>query len=115
MKKIKIIIIIFILILVIFTGFFTTDLVRTKNDKKPVFAVKTAAYDDGGSIRYTGLFYNVYYIHTFSDDYSSEWLNEDGTIKEGYEDRMYFIDYEITPWFTSLSKAVEKSKERNKG
>ncbi|MDR0947173.1 MAG: hypothetical protein LBM87_05480 [Ruminococcus sp.] len=58
-KKKKIILISLIITAVIFITFALTDLVRTRYEKDPLFAVPLLKYDSG-SIDYYGLGYKVY-------------------------------------------------------
>ena len=93
MKK-KIIITFIICLVCFWISFFVTDNIRCENDKEPVFCVEVARYDDGGSIKYIGLFYNYYSIKQL-------------TVKEvdGNYESDYLIDKVITPWFFSIDYA----------
>ena len=97
MKK-KIIIIFVIVFLCLWTTFFVTDSIRCKNDKEPIFCVEVARYNDGGSIKYVGLFYNYYAIKQLT-------VNE---VDCNYESD-YLIDKAITPWFFSIDYAKRKT------
>lgn len=59
-KTVKILVII-ILILIIFsiTAMFA-DLSKIIDNKKPVFSIQKAVYEDGGTIEYVGLFYKIF-------------------------------------------------------
>lgn len=96
MKK-KIIIICLIVFVALWTTFFVTDSIRCKNDKEPIFCVEVASYDDGGSIKYVGLFYNYYSIKQLT-------LNE----VEGNYEPEYLVDKAITPWFFNIDYAKRK-------
>lgn len=104
MRKKFLIILLFIFI---WSSFFTIDLIRTKNDKKPVFSFYSGMYDDGGSKRYTGLFYNVYEFHYYNPNMTKEWQNSDGTLKDEYADKLYITGTKLVPWFISIDKAKE--------
>ena len=59
-KRTKRIINIFIIVLVLIICMITVDIVRVaKYEQKPLFAIKTKTYKDGGSEEYTGLGYKV--------------------------------------------------------
>jgi hypothetical protein len=105
-KRSKILIIIFAILLVVFGSFITTDILRAKNNEKPIFAIHIDSYEDGGSKKYVGLFYNVYAIHSIQ--INKEWLNEDGTLKDEYKGQE-FVEYtKVTSWFTSISDVKKK-------
>lgn len=86
-----------IVVLAIWILFFSGDGLRSKNNKLPFFSFQTGAYDDGGSVRHNGLFYNVYKLHYFNAEMNEEWENEDGTIKYEYKDREYITGVKIAP------------------
>jgi len=109
-RKYKVLIIVFSIILILFATFFTTDYIRAKKEKKPIFAVYVAGYDDGGSKKYLGLFYNVYCVKIYYSE--PEWHNEDGTLKEEYQDQVRLTYWEVTPWFKSLDKVKEKYRKQ---
>ena len=96
MKK-KIIIICLIVFVCLWTTFFVTDSIRCKNNKEPIFCVEVARYNDGGSIKYVGLFYNYYSIKQLT-------VNE---VDGNYESE-YLVDKVITPWFLALIMRREK-------
>ena len=97
MKK-KIIIVCIITFVCLWTIFFITDSIRCKNDKEPIFCVEVARYDDGGSIKYVGLFYNYYSIKQLI------------TVEvNGNYESDYLIDKAITPWFFSIDYAKRKT------
>ncbi|MDI6453600.1 hypothetical protein [Peloplasma aerotolerans] len=54
-------------ILLIWLIMLTTDMILSERGIRPVFCIETARYDDGGSIRYTGFFYQVYDIKTINE------------------------------------------------
>lgn len=72
-----------------------------------MFAIYSDSYEDGGSKKYTGLFYNVYYLHYENPQSNREWYNEDGSIKDEYKNKEYIIDYKISPWFVKIDKVKE--------
>ena len=90
MKK-KIILCIVISFVFMWTVFFTTDSIRCKNDKVPIFSLPVAHYKDGGSVHYIGLFYNYYRVSQFND-----------------ETKEISFDYVMTPWFCDLDYAQNK-------
>lgn len=77
-KKVAIIIGIIILVWVIF---FTTDYIRVKNNKTPIFCININGYDDGGTQEYLGLGYKVIDYNRF-DGYDDIKI---GTWSMGYE------------------------------
>ena len=86
-KKTKIIIIIVSTFIVIWGTFFTTDFIRVKNEKAPIFCIRTLQYKDGGSTDYVGLFYWVKrQAGAFSDSAYSSTMN-------------ISLTYHIRPWF----------------
>ena len=93
MKK-KIIIICLIVFVCLWTTFFVTDSIRCKNDKEPIFCVEVARYNDGGSIKHVGLFYNYYSLKVLNPE-----KTEDNDAPE------YLTDKVITPWFFSIGYA----------
>ena len=93
MKK-KIIVICLIVFVCLWTTFFVTDSIRCENDKEPIFCVEVARYDDGGSIKYVGLFYNYYSIKQLIVD----------EVDGNYEAE-YLVDEVITPWFFNIGYA----------
>lgn len=97
MKK-KIIICIVITFVLMWTAFFTTDSIRCKNDKEPIFAIEVATYNDGGSKMYIGLFYNYYSLKQLT-------VNE----VDGNYESDYLIDKVITPWFFLIDHAKDKA------
>ena len=102
-----------ILIIVIWGAFFVIDLVRVKNDKLPIFAFRTASYKDGGSSRYTGLFYTVYSMHYFNPEMNENWENEDGSLKEEYKDQEYIVYKKLVPWFVGIDYLKDKYSDSN--
>lgn len=100
MKKIlKVVVGILGIIVVLGIVFFTVDYNRVKNQKKPIFCIKSLAGGimDGGTIEYLGLGYKVIDFHTIAgfDD-----------IKIG----TWFMDYND---FEEEIKAYEKKFEEN--
>ena len=61
-RKLKKILFIIGAFIILWSTFFITDIVMVNKNKKPIFAIKVADYDDGGSKKYIGLFYNVYHV-----------------------------------------------------
>lgn len=108
-KKFKIMIFISVSVIVLFIIFITTDSIRAKNNEKPLFAIQTKQYEDGGSKKYVGLFYNVYEVHSL--EIRKEWLNEDGTLKEEYKDQAIIEYTKVTSWFSSIDKVKEKNRK----
>ncbi len=96
MKNKKIIVVIFSFVC-LWASFFITDSIRCKNDKEPIFCVEVASYDDGGSIKYVGLFYNYYSLKQLN-------VNE----VEGNYEPEYLVDKVITPWFFSINYAKKR-------
>ncbi len=96
MKKLKIVCLPIIISLVIWASFFVTDNITTNHDLKPTLCVKTADYDDGGSAKYTGVFYNVYHVKGYV-------MNED-------LDQTILVDkgYYVTVWFYTLDDLKDK-------
>ena len=98
MKKYGTAILTFLGVALIITVFSTIDYGRFQNDKEPIFCVEVARYDDGGSIKYVGLFYNYYSIKQLTVD------EVDGNYESDY-----LIDKAITPWFFSIDYAKRKT------
>ncbi len=76
-----------------FVIFISTDKIRINNEKKPIFVIKVASYDDGGSIKYMGLFYKVYDVVSLTGN------EEQPLIEYGYY---------MTTWNTSLDELKDK-------
>ncbi len=55
-KLFRILIVTLVSFIVLHVVFLKVDYYQIKNEKKPIFALKTAVANDGGSIRYTGFF-----------------------------------------------------------
>lgn len=89
-KKFKIIISVIGTLLILFFTFFITDNVRVKKDKKPFFAIMTAVYKDGGSIKYVGFLYTVYRVKDIGDE------------------EVIDYGYHITTWFSSIDRIKSK-------
>lgn len=98
MNRKKIILSIVILFLVLWGIFFVTDNIRCKNDKEPIFCIQTGVYDDGGSKKYIGLFYNYYSLKV---------LNPEKT--EENNEPEYLVDKVIIPWFFDIKYAKNKA------
>ncbi|MGI6359741.1 MAG: hypothetical protein ACOX02_01700 [Acholeplasmatales bacterium] len=64
MKKLFASIIIIIIIVLAFLGI---DYFNVKNNKKPIFVIKTETYNDG-SVRYSGIGYHVYHVKILGID-----------------------------------------------
>jgi len=93
-KQLKIALAIFGLALVIWCSFFITDKTRISNNEPPIFVIKVASYDDGGSEKFMGLFYSVYHVKNM------ELVNEEAhTVDYGFHMRS---------WFSSID-AVKKN------
>ena len=88
--------------MLLFGTFITTDFLRAKEGKEPIFAIYMKSYEDGGSKKYLGLFYNVYHFHYINPEMTAEWCNEDGTFKDEYKDQVYLEYTKVTLWFTSI-------------
>lgn len=88
-KRLKFIFACLITLLVIVVIFITTDSIRADNNQKPIFAIKTSSYDDGGSEKFTGFFYSIHHIRNLSDDEDSE---------------VFEYGYHVRPWFYSIDK-----------
>ena len=59
-KRTKMIINIFFIVILLIIAMITTDIIRVaKYEKKPLFAINTKTYKDGGTKEYTGLGYKV--------------------------------------------------------
>lgn len=78
-------------IFMIWLVMFSTDYIRAQEDHDPVFAIHTGSYDDGGSERFTGLFYMVFHVRNL--DF------EQGNVDYGYH---------VTFWFTDLDRIKDK-------
>ncbi len=100
MNKKRIILIIALSIGMIWLSFFITDNIRCKNDKEPIFCIEVAAYKDGGSKKYIGLFYTYYRVRAFNPEISEH---------ESCSENCYLTDYVITPWFFGIDYAKQKA------
>lgn len=98
MNRKKIILSIVILFLVLWSIFFVTDNIRCKNEQEPIFCIEGETYEDGGSKKYVGLFYNYYSLKV---------LNPEKT--EDNDEPEYLVDKVITPWFFSIEYAKKKA------
>ncbi|MFA7435195.1 MAG: hypothetical protein WC006_02380 [Bacilli bacterium] len=95
-------------IMLIWVILFFVDFARMKNSKIPIFAFYTASYEDGGSKRYTGLFYNVFHLNYYNPNMEENWFKDDGSIKDEYKEYEYIKDIKIVPWFYGIDKLKEK-------
>ncbi len=91
-KKLKIVIIICVSVIVLWGMFFITDAVRISKNEKPIFSIKVASYDDGGSEKFMGLFYSVYHVKSLS-------VEEEEVIDHGFY---------LSTWFSSLRDIKDK-------
>ena len=95
----KIYISIIIICILIIT--FTIDYILViQMHKKPLFSIKIAGYNDGGSAEYLGLFYKVIIINQLGQ-YGYIGNKEIGVLK----------GYYIGPIIASFDKVLEKNKE----
>jgi hypothetical protein len=104
----KVIFFVLVGFLFVWMFFFITDLIRSKNNETPIFSIYTQGYDDGGSKRYTGLFYSVYDLHYENPEMTEDWFEENGVIKDEFKDREYVCDMKITAWFVSIDKVKDE-------
>ena len=82
MKKMsKFIVIIILLISVMFA----TDFIRAKRNKKPVFAIETRFYSDGGTREYLGLGYKVIVYAVIDGGLTEEVICKVGTWFMSYD------------------------------
>jgi hypothetical protein len=65
----------------------STDILLIEREQPPVFYARVVSYDDGGSKKYIGLFYQVYHIKTFDLEQPNELID---------------YGYHLVPWFYSL-------------
>lgn len=102
---------IMVIIICIWLIFFVTDVARVKLEKRPIFSIKVATYNDGGSIVYAGIGYKVIHFKKLVDC---------GTV---YGQTLIGVNYYyIGLWITTFDKAwkkiedkaVEKSREEFK-
>jgi len=80
-KKVKIILIVFVSITLLWIVMMTVDYFSIKNRKSPIFARLTTSYRDGGSKEYNGLGYSIFKYNTW--DNCSTNLNVLGIIDVG--------------------------------
>lgn len=102
MKKNKkiLIYVLFLILYIMFSVFIFTDSIKASKNLSPKYAIQAINYEDGGSAIYIGLFYNVYRIRVFKDEF-----DDDGNpivTMETY--------YEVGPWFKNIEKLKEKYK-----
>lgn len=69
-KKIKVLILLVLVLLITSFAFYLVDNRKIKQNEKPIFSIKITSYDDGGSIKYLGLFYNVCQIKELGEEES---------------------------------------------
>ena len=92
MQKRKKRLIVISILLFIWLVMLSTDIMMAEKDQAPVFYARVVAYDDGGSMKYIGLFYQVYHVKSIG-------LNQPNqTIDYGYH---------LVPWFYSLDYVKE--------
>lgn len=96
-KKFKIILIIIILI---WSVFFTTDYIISKQQKKPIFCISGPMYLDGGTIEYYGLGYKVIKFNKLYDVGEIKGITRNG-VRYTY----------LCPIWYSYDKAWEKSEK----
>ncbi|PKK98770.1 MAG: hypothetical protein CVV57_06170 [Tenericutes bacterium HGW-Tenericutes-2] len=70
----------------------STDMILAERDHAPVFYARVVSYDDGGSEKFIGLFYQVYHVKSIDPS------NSDLIIDYGYH---------LVPWFYSLDYVKE--------
>ncbi len=90
MNKRKWLIIIILLILT-YTSFLSANIIRSKECKEPILYFSQTIYEhlDGGSKKYTCLFYNVYIVNKI--------IEVDGEMElETYS--------KVVPWFVDINK-----------
>ncbi|MBU1143173.1 MAG: hypothetical protein KKH92_05930 [Firmicutes bacterium] len=87
MKKGKKRLIVISIILLFWLIMLSTDTLLTENNQTPVFYARVVHYDDGGSSKYIGLFYQVYHVKSIDP-------NQSGAIID--------YGYHLVPWFYSL-------------
>lgn len=92
-KKIKAILVIIFIIVILGIIFYAVDSNRAKNNRKPLFCIKTGTLLDGGTIEYLGIGYKVIDFHTlagFEDVKIGSWSMDYDDFREEmkeYEDR----------------------------
>lgn len=98
-KFLSISIIALVSFIILHVVFLEIDYHRIKNENKPIFAVKTAIYKDGGSVEYTGLGYKIISYHFFGEEEIDGKLVDGVTIGPGVEGipGMDFFDQLIAP------------------
>lgn len=90
----KLLIIILLLTAIIWALFFITDYNRAQNNKRPIFAIETSFYSDGGTREYIGLGYKVIAY---------------AVIDEGITDE---IKCKIGTWFLSYDENFTRKEEK---
>jgi hypothetical protein len=91
-----------ITIIAIWSIIFLVDNSRCKNYKEPIFSIKVSTYNDGGSTKYVGVFYNCYKIKI---------PNPDTIFNEECSETCFTTNFVITPWFHDLEYAKNKVKK----
>ena len=94
---------ILLIILSIWLSFFSTDLILSFFNKKPIFSIPLFHYDDGGSCTYVGLLYNYNKMRVIMELEKYEIERDNG---DKY-DFIYFDHYSdfsiVTPWLFMAS------------
>ncbi|MDO9629023.1 MAG: hypothetical protein Q7I99_03900 [Acholeplasmataceae bacterium] len=92
MSKKKKILIIISIVLFAWLVMLSTDIILAEKDQAPVFYFRMDSYDDGGSQKYIGLFYQVYHVKSIDAS------NQGQIVDYGYH---------LVPWFYSLDYVKE--------
>jgi hypothetical protein len=87
MQKRKKRLIVISIILFLWLVMLSTDIILAEKDHAPVFYARVVSYDDGGSKKYIGLFYQVYHVKDINLDQPNEEID---------------YGYHLVPWFYSL-------------
>ena len=87
MRKTKKRLIIISIFLFLWLIMLATDIILAEKNQAPVFYAREVSYDDGGSKKYVGLFYQVYHIKSIDLE---------------QEDQVIDYGYHLVPWFYSL-------------
>ncbi len=92
MRKTKKRLIIISIVLFLWLIMLSTDIILVEKNQAPVFYAREVSYDDGGSKKYVGLFYQVYHVKSIDPEQGEQVID---------------YGYHLVPWFYSLDYVKE--------
>lgn len=81
-RTVKRLLISVIVLVIVISTLFCADVYKILNDNEPMFSIKKAVYEDGGTVEYIGLGYKIFKIKKV--EYSMDQIKF-GTIFSSYE------------------------------